>query len=64
VVDSVVDLIELPAGTRPLRVPIGLPAMDGFGGLNFISEQLLKNFLTIIGIAPLAVFQSHAGSAE
>jgi NAD(P)-dependent dehydrogenase (short-subunit alcohol dehydrogenase family) len=64
VVDSVVDLIELPAGNRPLRVPMGLPAMDGFGGLNYISEQLLKNFLELIGVGPLVVFQSHAGSTD
>ena len=57
VVDSVVHLIELPAGNRPLRVPIGLPFIDGFGGLNYISEQLLKNFLDMIGVAPLTEFQ-------
>jgi NAD(P)-dependent dehydrogenase (short-subunit alcohol dehydrogenase family) len=64
VVDAVVDLIELPAGNRPLRVPIGTPALDGFGGLNYISEQYLKNLLAMIGIGPLTVFQSHAGSAD
>jgi NAD(P)-dependent dehydrogenase (short-subunit alcohol dehydrogenase family) len=64
VVDAVVDLIELPAGNRPLRVPLGLPAMDGFSGLNYISEQWLKNFLGLIGVGPLVVFQSREGSTD
>jgi NAD(P)-dependent dehydrogenase (short-subunit alcohol dehydrogenase family) len=64
VVDAIVELIELPAGNRPLRVPVGLPDMDGFGNLNQISDQLLKDFLTMTGIAPLAAFQSRANSAE
>jgi hypothetical protein len=61
VVDAVVDLIELPAGNRPLRVPLGLPAMDGLSGFNYISEQYLKNFLELIGVGPLVAFQSRAG---
>jgi NAD(P)-dependent dehydrogenase (short-subunit alcohol dehydrogenase family) len=64
VVDAVVDLIELPAGNRPLRVPLGLPAMDGFSGLNYISEQYLKNFLELIDVGPLVAFQSRAGSTD
>lgn len=64
VVDSVVDLVELPAGNRPLRIPIGLPAIDGFGGLNYISEQLLKNFLDMIGVSPLVAFQAHGSSTD
>jgi len=64
VVDAVVELIELPAGNRPLRVPVGLPDMDGFGNLNQISDRLLEDFLTMTGIAPLAAFQSRAKSAK
>jgi hypothetical protein len=64
VVDSVVHLIELPAGNRPLRVPIGLLFIDGFSGLNYISEQILKNFLDIIGVAPLMTFREHAASSD
>ena len=64
VVDAVVELIELPAGNRPLRVPVGLPDMDGFGNLNQISGRLLEDFLTMTGIAPLAAFQSRAKSAK
>jgi NAD(P)-dependent dehydrogenase (short-subunit alcohol dehydrogenase family) len=64
VVDAVVDLIELPAGNRPLRVPLGLPAMDGLSGFNYISEQYLKNFLELIGVGPLVAFRSRAGSTD
>jgi hypothetical protein len=54
--------MELPAGNRPLRVPVGLPAMDDFGNLNQISDQLLKGFLTMTGMAPLVAFKSRANS--
>jgi NAD(P)-dependent dehydrogenase (short-subunit alcohol dehydrogenase family) len=63
-VDAVVNLMELPAGNRPLRVPIGTPALEGLGGLNYICEQYLKNLLVMIGLGPLTVFESHAGSAD
>jgi hypothetical protein len=34
------------------------------GGLNYISEQYLKNFLELIGVGPLVAFQSRAGSTD
>jgi hypothetical protein len=64
VVDAIVHLIELPAGNRPLRVPIGLPAMDGLGGLNYISDQYLKNLLDLIGVGPLVAFQAQPASTD
>jgi hypothetical protein len=38
--------------------------MDGFGNLNQISDQLLKDFLAMTGIGPLTAFQSRANSGE
>jgi hypothetical protein len=64
VVESVVRLIELPAGRRPPRLPIGLWAVDGYRGFNYISEQLLKNLLDMVGIAPLVAFHTHRPSAD
>ncbi len=64
VVETVAALIETPAGNRPLRTPIGLPNIDGFGGLNDMSEQLLKNFCKLIGVAPLVAFQAQAASGN
>jgi NAD(P)-dependent dehydrogenase (short-subunit alcohol dehydrogenase family) len=60
VVDLVVHLIKLPAGERPLRLTVGMSpgAANGLGGLNYISEQLLKNLLTTIGVATLTTFRS------
>jgi hypothetical protein len=54
-VDSVVRIIEIPASERPLRLTVGISGAgtNGFAGLNYISEQMLKDFLTMIGIAPL-----------
>jgi hypothetical protein len=47
-------MIEMPVGERLLRPIVGMNAAgaDGFGSLNYISEQMLKNFLTIVGVAP------------
>jgi hypothetical protein len=45
----------MPAGERPLRLTVGISGAgaNGFAGLNYISEKMLKDFLTMIGIAPL-----------
>jgi len=55
VVDSVVRIIEIPASERSLRLTVGIggAGANGFAGLNYISEQMMKDFLTTIGVAPL-----------
>jgi hypothetical protein len=54
-VDSVVRIIEIPASERSLRLTVGIggAGANGFAGLNYISEQMMKDFLTTIGVAPL-----------
>ena len=56
VADSIVDLVELPAGDRPLRVTVGLP-IASWGGLNYFSAQLQKDVLNWAGNASLATFK-------
>jgi NAD(P)-dependent dehydrogenase (short-subunit alcohol dehydrogenase family) len=58
VANSVVDLIELPAGNRPLRLTVGLP-VDSFDGFNYFSAQLQKDLLNWAGNASLATFQAR-----
>jgi NAD(P)-dependent dehydrogenase (short-subunit alcohol dehydrogenase family) len=58
VANSVVDLIEMPAGNRPLRLTVGLP-VDSFGGFNYFSAQLQKDLLNWAGNASLATFQAR-----
>ena len=57
VADSVINLIERPAGNRPLRLTVGLP-IDTFGGLNYFAAQLQKDILNWAGIASLATFRA------
>jgi NAD(P)-dependent dehydrogenase (short-subunit alcohol dehydrogenase family) len=57
VADCVRQLVEMPAGKRPLRVRVG-SNVEGFTRLNDYSEQLLTGFLDAIGIAPLAAFRA------
>ena len=57
VADSVLNLIERPAGNRPLRLTVGLP-VDTFGGLNYFTAQLQKDILNWAGIASLATFRA------
>jgi hypothetical protein len=58
VADSIVDLVELPAGDRPLRVTVGLPVAS-WGGFNYFSAQLQKDVLNWAGNASLATFKPH-----
>jgi NAD(P)-dependent dehydrogenase (short-subunit alcohol dehydrogenase family) len=59
VVDSVVGLIESPAGDRPLRLTVGLPVAS-WGGFNYFSAQLQKDVLNWAGNASLATFKARA----
>jgi hypothetical protein len=62
VADSVVGLIESPAGDRPLRLTVGLPVAS-WGGFNYFSAQLQKDVLNWAGNASLATFQAQALSS-
>jgi NAD(P)-dependent dehydrogenase (short-subunit alcohol dehydrogenase family) len=57
VADSVVNLIEQPAGNRPLRVTVGLP-IASWGGLNYFSAQLQRDVLNWAENASLATFRA------
>jgi len=58
VADCVVQLVEMPAGNRPLRVRVG-SHVEAFSRLNDYSEQLLTEFLDAIGVTPLMAFQER-----
>jgi NAD(P)-dependent dehydrogenase (short-subunit alcohol dehydrogenase family) len=62
VADCIVDLIDLPAGERPLRVTVGLP-VDSFNGFNYFSAQIQKDLLNWAGNASLATFQTQVKSS-
>jgi NAD(P)-dependent dehydrogenase (short-subunit alcohol dehydrogenase family) len=57
VADAILKLIEMPAGSRPLRTPVGAP-IDLLNQLNNISEQVQKGFLNVLGLAPLTKFRA------
>jgi NAD(P)-dependent dehydrogenase (short-subunit alcohol dehydrogenase family) len=58
VADCVVQLVEMPAGNRPLRVRVG-SHVEAFSRLNDYSEQLPTEFLDAIGVTPLMAFQER-----
>jgi NAD(P)-dependent dehydrogenase (short-subunit alcohol dehydrogenase family) len=63
VADCVVQLVEMPAGNRPLRVRVG-SHVEAFSRLNDYSEQLLTEFLDAIGVTPLMAFQERRTPAD
>lgn len=63
VADLVLHLIQTPAGSRPLRVAVGV-RVDGLRNLNEVSEQIQKGFLDMTGLAPLTTFQASAASTD
>jgi NAD(P)-dependent dehydrogenase (short-subunit alcohol dehydrogenase family) len=63
VANCLLQLVEMPAGKRPLRVRVG-SHVEAFSRLNDYSEQLLREFLDSIGIAPLAAFRTRPALAD
>jgi NAD(P)-dependent dehydrogenase (short-subunit alcohol dehydrogenase family) len=63
VADAILRLIEMPAGSRPLRTPVGAPG-DLLNQLNNISAQVQEGFVNIFGLAPLTKFRARAASTK
>ena len=63
VADAVLRLIEMPAGSRPLRTPVGVPG-DSLNNLNSVSEQAQEGFLNRLGLAALTKFRARAASTD
>jgi NAD(P)-dependent dehydrogenase (short-subunit alcohol dehydrogenase family) len=63
VADAVLQLIETPAGKRPLRTDVGVPG-DFVARLNNFTGQIQENVLDVFGLSPLTKFQSRAGSQK
>jgi hypothetical protein len=63
VADAILRLIEMPAGGRPLRTPVGVPG-DSLNHLNRVSEQAQEGFLNLLGLAPLTKFRTRGPSTD
>jgi len=50
VADSVADLIDMPAGQRPLRVVVGNVGTDGLEELTEVTEKIQKKSLDAMGL--------------
>ncbi len=50
IADSVSDLIDMPAGQRPLRIVVGDVGTDGLEELNDVTEKIQKKYLDSIGL--------------
>lgn len=64
VADAVVRLIEMPAGTRPVRTRVAPTASEALEAYNKLSDQLHAGFLDWFGITELTKFRSRAASAD
>jgi NAD(P)-dependent dehydrogenase (short-subunit alcohol dehydrogenase family) len=63
VADAVLQLIETPAGKRPLRTDVGVPG-DFVARLNKFTGQIQEEVLDGFGLSPLTKFQSRAESQK
>jgi NAD(P)-dependent dehydrogenase (short-subunit alcohol dehydrogenase family) len=58
VADAVLRLIEMPAGSRPLRTPVGA-AGDFVSRLNAFTDEMQQEVLTAFGLSPYTEFRSQ-----
>jgi NAD(P)-dependent dehydrogenase (short-subunit alcohol dehydrogenase family) len=63
VADAVLQLIDTPAGKRPLRTDVGVPG-DFVARLNKFTGQIQEEVLDVFGLSPLTKFQSRAESQK
>jgi NAD(P)-dependent dehydrogenase (short-subunit alcohol dehydrogenase family) len=61
VADVVLKLIEMPAGTRPLRTEVGVTA-DFVARTNGFTDKVQAELLNIFGLTPLTRFKKRAGA--
>ena len=52
VADAIADLVELPHGERPLRVPVGVE-VQGLHALNQATDAMAREMLTAVGMGAL-----------
>lgn len=57
---AIVEVVDMPRGTRPLRVHID-PADDGAGVVNAVADRIRADFLTRIGLEDL--LRAHVPAA-
>ena len=63
VADAVLQLVETPAGRRPLRTETG-PIGDFVSRLNKFTDQIQEGVLQVLGVSHLIQFQSRSGSQD
>lgn len=63
VADAVLQLIDTPAGKRPLRTDVGVPG-DFVARLNKFTDQIQEEVLEAFGLSALTKFESRAESQK
>ena len=58
VADAIVNVVNLPFGTRPFRVHID-PAQDGCDVVNVVADRIRAEFLRRIGLGDLLTPRKH-----
>lgn len=61
VADVVLKLVEMPAGTRPLRTEVGVTA-DFVARMNAFTDKIQAELLNIFGLTPLTRFKKRSGN--
>jgi NAD(P)-dependent dehydrogenase (short-subunit alcohol dehydrogenase family) len=61
VADVVLKLVEMPAGTRPLRTEVGVTA-DFVARMNAFTDKIQAELLKIFGLTSLTMFKNHSGN--